>query len=86
MEADSMRRLLVMLLGMALPVLNRKLGLDIPPEQVVGMLTLAGGYVLQSAARSMHSAQVEAAAQVKTNADVLALLEEMKKKAAEVKQ
>ncbi len=59
-----------------LPLLNQKLGLEIPSEQVVATLTVILGYILQSAAVSAKKAGVAAAVKVATIEDAKAVFEQ----------
>ncbi len=61
-KSDTFRRLCAALVGVALPYLNQKLGLSIPPEQVIAGMVFVGGYIAQSAVNSMHARSVEAGA------------------------
>jgi len=62
LKSDTFRRILAALVGLLLPVLNKKLGLDIPPEQVVSAMALMALYIAQSVANTMHARSVEAGA------------------------
>jgi hypothetical protein len=60
LKSDTFRRIIAGLVGLALPVLNQKLNLNIPSEQVVAAIILAAGYIAQSAANTMHARSVAA--------------------------
>ena len=60
LKSDTFRRMVAGLVGVALPLLNAKLGLNIPTEQVVAAIVLVGGYIAQSVANSVHARSVEA--------------------------
>jgi hypothetical protein len=75
-QSKSFKRAVAVIAGLALPVLNSKLGLGLSSEEVVAGITLVGGYILQSAVNDMHAraAGVEAAAKVTTTADAIAAM------------
>lgn len=58
----TFRRIIAGLVGLVLPILNQKLHLDIPSEQVVAGIILAAGYIAQSAANSIHARAMSAGA------------------------
>lgn len=71
----SNRRLLAMVAGVVATVGNRKLGLDLEPDQVLELLTFLGGYIVASNAKAIAEARaagVVAATAVKTLPDVVA--------------
>lgn len=78
LTSDTMRRIIAALVGLALPVLNQKLGLNIPTEQVIAGLVFVLGYIAQSVANSMHAraiaAGVAASGSVVTPADAAAVI------------
>lgn len=88
LKSDSFRRIVAALVGVALPVVNAKLGLNIPSEQVVGALVVVGGYIAQSVANDMHArrAAVEAATNVKTVEEAVAHLKSAGLLGAELKK
>ncbi len=51
-NADTERRIAAFLVGLALPVINSKFGLNIPSDQVIAAMALALGYVVQSAIKA----------------------------------
>ncbi len=60
LASDTFRRLIAGLVGVALPVINAKLGLNIPSEQVIAAILLVAGYIGQSVANDMHARGVAA--------------------------
>ncbi len=74
----SVRRLAAFVVGLALPPLNKKLGLDIPSEQVIAGLAFVGAYIGQSLINSMSArkAGVEAAKAVQSVDDAAKVLGE----------
>ena len=72
LKSDTFRRILAGLVGVVLPVLNKKLGLDIPQEQVVAAIGLVAVYIAQSVANAMHARHVEAVTTGAEAAKVLA--------------
>lgn len=71
------RRLLVFLLGFLTVALNKRFGLDLDANQLVGELALILGYITQSAVKEASDAHAEAklsAASVSTPAAAVAEL------------
>lgn len=64
-QSDTFRRIVAGLVGVLLPMLNQKLKLEIPTEQVVATITLIAGYIVQSGIKS--SAQIKADAHVEAS-------------------
>ena len=62
LKSDTFRRAVAFLIGILLPLLNSKLGLNIPNEQVVSAIVLVAGYIAQSVVNSMHARSVDAGA------------------------
>lgn len=65
LQTGTFRRFLVFGIGLAVVVLNKKLGLDLDASAVIADVTLVLGYVMQSAAKEASdthaAAKVEAA-------------------------
>ncbi len=62
LASPTFRRILAAVVGLVLPLLNSKLGLNIPPEQVISAMALMAVYIGQSVANTMHARSVEAGA------------------------
>lgn len=86
LKSKSMKRLAALVAGVALPILNRKLGLELTPDEVVASVTLIGGYILQSVVNDMsaRNAGVKAAAEVKTPSDAIAIMKQLGDEGREV--
>jgi hypothetical protein len=54
------RRLLVLLLGLLLPLLNKKLGLELDANALVADVVLVLGYIVQSAGKEAIMAHADA--------------------------
>ncbi len=66
LASGTFRRAIAALVAVALPVINSKLGLNIPSEQVIAAITAAVGYIAQSMLNEVHArtAGANAAAKV----------------------
>lgn len=62
LKSDTFRRVCAALVGVAGPFINQKLGLNIPPEQVIAGMIFVAGYIGQSVVNSMHARSVAAGA------------------------
>ncbi len=71
-DSGALRRAAAALTAVLLPLLNQKLGLNVPSEQVIGAMTVLGGYVLQSSAHAISKAK--ATPPVTTAADAAKVL------------
>ncbi len=61
LQSDTFRRIIAALVAVALPVVNQKLGLNIPNEQVIAAISFLALYLGQSVANSIHARSVAAA-------------------------
>lgn len=76
---DKLKRLGVVLATMATIAVNRKLGLDLDPADVIAIGGLALGYIFQSKVGEVKLAKAElagqqAAASIRTTSDAIAVL------------
>lgn len=61
-KSDTFRRMVGALLGVAIPIVNKKWGLNLSENEVLGILMLIVGWVVQSGLKS--GAQIKADAQI----------------------
>lgn len=59
LKSDTFRRIVAGIVGVALPFINSKFGLNIPQEQVISAIGLAAVYIGQSTVNAMHARSVE---------------------------
>lgn len=55
LASGTFRRAVAALVAVALPIINSKLGLNIPSEQIIAAIVAAAGYVAQSVGNEMHA-------------------------------
>lgn len=60
LKSDTFRRIIAAIVGLALPFMNQKLGLNIPSEQVIAAIVFLAVYIGQSVANTMHARLVAA--------------------------
>lgn len=80
-EGGSFKRLAVFIAGLAIPPLNKWLGINASTEEVVGVMVLIATYLAQSMFHSVQSKKIaaEAAAKVITVEDAAKVLAEVPK-------
>lgn len=74
LTSDTFRRAVAGAVGVLLPLLNAKLGLNIPSDQVIAAIMLVAGYIAQSVANSIHARATAKAAEIKTVDDAMKVL------------
>lgn len=81
LTSATFRRVGVTLIGIAVPYLNKKFGWNIDDTQVLGVLGLIAGYLVQSVTNEMQARRVgaTAAAAVVTPDDAVKVLAETPK-------
>jgi hypothetical protein len=72
----SLKRIAAFAVGLAIPPLNKQLGIDVPQDQVIAALVFIGGYIVQSMFNSVHARKVGASAEqkIKTADDAVEVL------------
>lgn len=76
LKTGTFRRIIAAAAAVALPILNRKLGLELDPTEVITGVVFLAGYIGQSAVKDIgvQKAAAEAAANVKTVEDAIAAM------------